>query len=77
MQTIELNEVTAGLASDLKALREGKITNADARVRAQLGREILRGAHLQLEGLKFITASSKQAERLGQTGDDKQDNKET
>lgn len=62
--TIELNEVTAGLAEDLKALRAGKITNADGRVRAQLGREILRGFHLDLEGLKFVTASAKAVERL-------------
>ena len=54
---IELNEVTLGLTGDLKALRAGKITNADARVRAQLAREILRAVHLAMEGMKTIEAS--------------------
>jgi len=52
-----LNEVTIGLIEDMKSLREGKITNSDARVRAQLAREILRGVHLHLEGIKMIQVS--------------------
>ena len=60
---IDLNDVTAGLIEDLRALRKGKITNADARVRAQLGREILRGAHLYLEGLKYIEAAKPKASK--------------
>lgn len=54
MQETTLNEVTLGLIQDLKDLRVRKITNADARVRAQLGREILRSVHLTLEGMKII-----------------------
>lgn len=70
MQTVQLNEVTTGLAKDLADLRKGKITNADARVRAQLGREILRGAHLQLEGMKFLSVSAKTIKQLGHNGDE-------
>lgn len=47
---IDLSSVTAGLIKDLKDLRAGRITNSDARVRAQLGREILRSVYLQIEG---------------------------
>ena len=59
MQKVDLNSVTLDLIQDLKDLRAGKITNADARVRAQLGREILRGCHLQLEGMRLIEAQAK------------------
>ncbi|MEL6110391.1 MAG: hypothetical protein AAFU85_30660 [Planctomycetota bacterium] len=55
----DLREVTEELIGDLRALREGKITNADARTRAQLGREILRAVHLQLEGVKLIESKAK------------------
>ena len=58
MQDTTLNEVTLGLIQDLRDLRAGKITNADARTRAQLAREILRSVHLALEGMKVIEATS-------------------
>ena len=45
---IDLRDVTMGLIQDLEDLRAGKITNADARTRAQLAREILRSDHIQL-----------------------------
>lgn len=54
MQEFSLNEVTLGLVKDLRDLREKKITNADARTRAQLAREILRAVHLTLEGMRTI-----------------------
>lgn len=57
MQALSLNEVTLGLCQDLKDLRARKITNADARTRAQLAREILRAVHLTLEGMKTIDAN--------------------
>ena len=57
---VELNAVTLGLIQDLADLRKGKITNADARVRAQLAREILRAVHLTLEGMKTIEAQTVQ-----------------
>lgn len=59
MENTTLNEVTLGLIQDLKDLRAKKITNTDARVRAQLGREILRSVHLQLEGMKVIEGKAK------------------
>lgn len=57
---IELKDVTVGLINDLNDLRAGKITNTDARVRAQLGREILRSIHIQLEGMQLIEQRAKQ-----------------
>ena len=59
MDGTELNAVTLGLIQDLKDLRKGKITNADARCRALLAREILRSVHLSLEGMKMIEAKAK------------------
>ena len=52
--SIDLSAVTLGLCKDLDELRKGNITNADARTRAQLAREILRSVHMQLEGMKVI-----------------------
>ncbi len=54
-----LNGVTLGLIQDLRDLRAGKITNADARTRAQLAREIMRSMHLILEGMRVIDAQAK------------------
>ncbi len=64
MKDIALNELTLGLVEDLKLLRQGKITNADARVRAQLAREILRAVHLHLEGVKLIEAKAKRVQAI-------------
>lgn len=63
LEETTLNEVTLGLIQDLRDLREGKIKNADARVRAQLAREVLRSVHLMIEGMKTIEAET--VKRLG------------
>ena len=46
-----LNELTLALLEDMRQLRNGQITNTDARTRAQLAREILRATHLMLQGI--------------------------
>jgi hypothetical protein len=56
MQDLDLNEVTLGLVQDLRDLRAKKISNADARTRAQLAREILRAVHLTIEGMRVLNA---------------------
>jgi hypothetical protein len=61
MEETTLNEVTLGLIQDLRDLRAGKITNTDARTRAQIAREILRGVHLALEGMEIIQAPTRKA----------------
>ncbi len=61
LEDTTLNEVTLGLIGDLRDLRAGKITNTDARTRAQIAREILRSVHLILEGMKVIQATNSKA----------------
>ena len=58
----QLNSLTLGLIDDLKQLRANQITNADARVRAQLAREILRAVHYHLQGVALIEAKTKAIE---------------
>ena len=56
---MDLHNFTKGLIQDLESLRAGEITNADARTRAQLAREVLRSAHLQLQGMRFLAGQAK------------------
>ncbi len=55
-----LARFTADLIGDLNALRDGRITLRDARVRADLAREILRAVHLHLEGLRVLGDAAKE-----------------
>ena len=55
---VELNQVTLALVQDLQDLRDGKITNTDARTRAQLAREIMRAVHLSLQGMRMLEHSN-------------------
>lgn len=64
MQDTLLNEVTLGLIQDLRDLRAGKITNTDARTRAQIAREIMRGVHLALEGMKVIESAQQKSRAI-------------
>ncbi len=57
-----LSDFTKDLINDLHELREGKITLQEARVRAQLAREVLRGVQLQLHGMWLL---SNEAKKLG------------
>ncbi len=54
-----LTTFTLGLIGDLNDLRAGKITTAEARVRTQLAREVLRSVHLQLQGIKYLSGAAK------------------
>lgn len=56
--TMALTQFNVDLMQDLRDLRDGKITLADARVRAQLAREVLRGVSLQLEGMRFLSGKA-------------------
>lgn len=49
-----LDDLIVGLAGDLKALREGKISVRDAQARAVLAKQILRGVHYVVMAQKFI-----------------------
>lgn len=53
-ESLDLKSVIAGLVGDLHALREGKISVREASVRAELGKQILRGVHLVVQAQKYL-----------------------
>lgn len=57
-ERLNLDEIILGLVEDLKALRRNEISVRDARARADLGREILRGVRLVIEARKFIAGKA-------------------
>lgn len=59
-ERLSLDDVILGLVSDLKGLRAGTVSVRDARARADLGREILRGVRLVIEAQKFMEGHAKQ-----------------
>jgi len=58
----DIRQFTVDLIGDLKNLRRGKISNDDARARAQLAREVLRSVECVLAGEKYLSESAKQIE---------------
>lgn len=54
-----VDDFTLALIQDLNDLRAGKITNVDARARAQLAHEVLRSLTIQLQGMKMISENAK------------------
>jgi hypothetical protein len=53
-ERLDLDSIIRGLVGDLKEFRAGKISSRDARIRAELAREILRGVRLVIEAQKFM-----------------------
>ena len=51
---LSLTDLIAGLAQDLRDLREGKISIRDAHARAELARQIFRGVHYVVSAQKFM-----------------------
>lgn len=49
-----LDDVIVGLADDLKSLRAGDISPADAAVRAGLAKQIMNGVRLVISAQKFL-----------------------
>jgi hypothetical protein len=54
-ESLNLANLIADLMGDLRALREGKISNRDAHARAELARQILRGVHYVVQAQKFLS----------------------
>lgn len=54
-----LDEIISGLASDLVALREGKISTQDAHARAQLAKQVFNGARIYLQAAKTMEGLAK------------------
>ncbi len=53
-ERFNLDEIIVGLAADLRELRAGKLPLPNARLRAELAREILRGVKLTIDAQKFM-----------------------
>ncbi len=58
-----LSKFTRNLIQDLEALRRGDISLPEARVRAQLAREVLRSIHIQLQGSKLLSSHATEIEQ--------------
>jgi len=53
-ERFSLDEVINGLASDLRALRAGEITVDQARVRAELAKQLMNGVRLVINAQKHL-----------------------
>lgn len=53
-ESLNLVTLIADLMGDLRQLREGTISTRDARVRAELARQILRGVHYVILAQKYL-----------------------
>jgi hypothetical protein len=58
-ETLGLVDIIRGLASDLDALRAGKITVNDAIARSLLAKQIFNGVRIYLNGTKLLSEQAK------------------
>jgi hypothetical protein len=54
VERFSLTSVIDGLALDLKSLRSAEITIEDARVRAELAKQMIAGIRVYLQAQKFL-----------------------
>lgn len=64
-ESLNLQSLIAGLMGDLKALRDGKISIQDAKARAELARQILRGVHYVVQAQKYLSSQALPAPEQG------------
>lgn len=57
-----LDSVIDGLAKDLAALRAGQISLDDARIRAEMAKQIFNGVRLVINGRRMLEKTAKLAE---------------
>ena len=58
----DLETVINGLASDLEALRAGRISVADARARAEMAKQLMNGVRLVISGQKYLEERARRLE---------------
>lgn len=58
-ERFSLDDIIHGLAADLADLRAGRISTRDAKVRADLAHEILRGIDLTVKAQKLLIERAK------------------
>lgn len=59
-----IHKVIEGLASDLDALREGKISVNDAVARSMLAKQIFNGMRIYLNGTKLLSDNARPAREV-------------
>ena len=59
-ERFDLMKFTDSLICDLEKLRKGEISIKDARVRAEMARQVLRSVHLVITAQKFIEGRAKE-----------------
>ena len=58
-ETLGIVEIIRGLAGDLDALRDGKITVQDAIARSMLAKQIFNGIRIYLNGTKLLSEQAR------------------
>lgn len=58
-ERLNLQDLIADLVGDLKQLRAGQISVREARARADLAKQILRGVHYAINAQKFLADQAK------------------
>lgn len=61
---LSLKDTIAGLSQDLKDLRAGKISPAEAHARAALAKQVWNGARIYLQAVKTIQQAAKPVEGI-------------
>ena len=64
---LNLKDTIVGLSEDLKALREGKISPADAQARAAIAKQIWNGARIYLQAIKTIQSHARPTQKNSDT----------
>lgn len=67
-ERFSLDAIIDGLASDLVSLRAGTITLDDARVRAELAKQIFNGVRLVINGRRMLEQQAKTIARAKENG---------
>ncbi|GEL44284.1 hypothetical protein MEX01_48750 [Methylorubrum extorquens] len=66
-ERFSLDSIIAGLAGDLDALRQGKISVNDAIARSMLAKQIFNGVRLHLNAAKMLSDHAKPVENTATT----------
>lgn len=59
-EDFSLKSIVDGIVGDLNELRAGRISVADARVRAELAKQVLRGIGYAVQAQKFLAGQAAQ-----------------
>ncbi|EEE38169.1 hypothetical protein RKLH11_2010 [Rhodobacteraceae bacterium KLH11] len=61
---LNLKDIITGLSQDLRDLRSGKISPAEAHARANLAKQIWNGARIYLQAIKTLQSNAKPVDQI-------------